>query len=86
MVSYYTLPDGCSLHNACFSCPFPDCEAPQRDIVKTKALEAKHSNILKLYGIGVPVTEIMKRTGYKDKSTVYRIIRERRKHGNSEVH
>jgi len=78
MVIFCTLPDGCSLHKICSTCPFPDCEAPQKDIIKTRILEAKHSDVLKLHSIGVPVTEIMKRTGYKDKGTIYKIIRERR--------
>ena len=76
MVTFYTLPDGCSKHPVCGTCPFPDCVAHQKDIVKTRAIEAKHSEILRLRGIGVPVTEIMKRTGYKDKGTVHKIIRE----------
>jgi hypothetical protein len=74
--SYYTPPDGCSKHSTCATCPFPDCEAHPKDIVKLRAIDPRHTMVLKLHSIGLSAIEIMKRTGYKDRGTIYRILKE----------
>ena len=74
--SYYTLPDGCSLHATCNSCPYPDCQASLKDLKKRSLIDDLHVKVLALHGQDVPVRVIQERTGYKDVRTIYRIIRE----------
>jgi hypothetical protein len=74
--SYYTLPDGCSLHCSCSSCPYPDCQASLKDLKKRSNVDDMHQKVLDLHSKNVPVTAILQRTGFKDIRSVYKIIRE----------
>lgn len=74
--SYLTVPDGCSKHPNCDTCPFDECKASSKDMNKRRSIDNKHKEIVRLKENNVPVQAIMKRVGYKDKGTVYKIIRE----------
>ena len=41
------IENGCYLHNDCFTCPFPDCQISQRDLVKTTKAKAQANNLSK---------------------------------------
>lgn len=73
MESFYNIPDGCSKHNKCSSCPFPDCQAPMKDLIKRTTLERRHNQILEMASKKIPPEVIHKRTGL-DIRSVYRII------------
>lgn len=74
--SYYTLPDGCSKYATCKSCPFPDCEASIKDLKKRSTVDDMHLKVLELHSKNVPASMILRRTGFRDIRSVYRIIRE----------
>ena len=69
------LPDGCTKHPCCDTCPFEECKAP-KDINKRATIDKRHEEVIKLKKSGLSIQAIMKRTGYKDKSNIYRIFRE----------
>jgi hypothetical protein len=77
MESFYNLPDGCSKYMSCGSCPFPDCRASNRDLLKGDVLTERHQRILDMHSHNVPARVIGQRTGLHIRS-IYRIIRERR--------
>ena len=74
--SFFNIPDGCSLHQQCGSCPYPDCKASLKDLKKRSTIDDMHQKVLELHSKKVPASAILQRTGFKDIRSVYKIIRE----------
>jgi hypothetical protein len=67
MDSFYRLPNGCSKHSDCNTCPFDDCKASIRDLNKGKAIKEMRNKVLHLAWNKVSTENITKRTGYSER-------------------
>lgn len=65
--------NGCSRHQDCFTCPFPDCTVEDKEINK-KAVESRHELVRELAQKGKCLAEIAMETHY-EQSHVRRILR-----------
>jgi len=76
------MSDGCDKHPECFTCPFEECIASQKEALKGKGKdrEERHKKVLELASKGLKPEVIRKKVGYKDRGDVYKIIRESKKH------